>query len=209
MINPLSQIKLAGIPIVLGILLGAVAWGNEEASPPGKKVETAIFAGGCFWCMEEAFESQAGVISVESGYTGGTVKSPDYDTVSAGGTGHAEAIRILYDPEKINYRALLSHFWKNIDPTVTDRQFCDFGNQYRAAIFYRDNEQKKLAEESKTAVKKTQSFKEPIVTEIVMAAPFYQAEGYHQNFYKKNPFRYKAYKWNCGRAQRLRALWGE
>jgi peptide-methionine (S)-S-oxide reductase len=185
------------------------AWGGEGASSDKKKLETAIFAGGCFWCMEEAFESQAGVVSVQSGYTGGQVKNPDYDLVSAGGTGHAEAIQILYDPDRTSYKTLLSHFWRNIDPTVKNRQFCDFGDQYRAEIFYQNDEQKRLAEASKAEIEKARSFGDPIVTEIVGASTFYEAEEYHQGFYQKNPVRYKFYKWNCGRAQRLNALWGE
>ncbi len=186
----------------------AVAWGEKESSPAREKLETATFAGGCFWCMEEAFESQEGVISVQPGYTGGQIENPTYDAVSAGGTGHAESVKIIYNPEKTSYKTLLSHFWRNIDPTVRNRQFCDFGDQYRPAIFYHNDEQKRLAEKSKIEIEKTKSFRDPIITEIVKASPFYEAEEYHQDFYKKNPVRYKFYKWNCGRAQRLKALWG-
>ncbi len=185
------------------------AWGGEVASSGKAELETAIFAGGCFWCMEEAFESQAGVVSVLSGYTGGHVENPDYDSVSAGKTGHAEAIQVLYDPDRTDYRTLLSHFWRNIDPTVKDRQFCDFGEQYRAGIFYLDDTQKRLAEASKAEIEKAKSFRDPIVTEIMKASTFYEAEAYHQGFYQRNPVRYKFYKWNCGRARRLKALWGE
>jgi peptide-methionine (S)-S-oxide reductase len=171
--------------------------------------EKATFAGGCFWCMEEAFEKVQGVRSVTSGYTGGPKSSPSYEEVSAGGTGHAESVEILYDPTAVTYEKLLEVFWRNIDPTTPDRQFCDKGNQYRAAIFYHDERQKRLAEQSKRAVEQAKPFKETIVTEIVPASTFFVAEEYHQDFYKKNPFRYKFYKYNCGRAQRLEELWGK
>jgi peptide-methionine (S)-S-oxide reductase len=171
--------------------------------------EKAIFAGGCFWCMEEAFEKVQGVRAVISGYTGGQKSSPSYEEVSAGGTGHAESIEILYDPTAVTYEKLLEVFWRNIDPTTPDRQFCDKGNQYRAAIFYHDERQKRLAEQSKRAVEQSKPFKETIVTELVPASMFFAAEEYHQDFYKKNPIRYKFYKYNCGRAQRLAELWGK
>jgi peptide-methionine (S)-S-oxide reductase len=158
--------------------------------------------------MEEAFEGVEGVVSVTSGYMGGAKANPTYEEVSAGRTGHAESVEVLYDPTKASYSKLLEVFWRNIDPTTPDRQFCDFGNQYRSAIFYQGEEQKRLAEESKRALEKSKPFKEGIVTQIVSAGEFYPAEGYHQDFYKKNPIRYKFYKYNCGRAQRLAELWG-
>jgi peptide-methionine (S)-S-oxide reductase len=169
----------------------------------------AIFAGGCFWCMEEAYEMVNGVISVISGYTGGKLANPTYEQVSAGGTGHTESVEVIYDPNKVTYQHLLEVFWHNIDPTTLNAQFCDHGNQYRSAIFYHDDMQKQLIDESKQAIENSKSFPQPIVTEIVPASIFYPAEEYHQNFYKKNPVRYKFYKWNCGRSQRLEQLWGK
>lgn len=169
------------------------------------KYETAIFAGGCFWCMEPPFDKLDGVISTTSGYTGGEVKDPSYKEVSAGGTGHAEAIKIIYDPKKISYEKLLEVFWKNIDPTVKDKQFCDSGSQYRSGIFYLDETQKKLALESKKKLEK--KFK-IIYTEITEAKDFYDAEDYHQDFYIKSQFRYKYYRNACGRDARLKEIWG-
>ena len=171
-------------------------------------VEKATFAGGCFWCMEQPFDSLPGVLSVMPGYTGGTKLNPTYKEVSAGGTGHTEAVQISYDPSKIRYKQLLQVFWRNIDPTVADRQFCDIGNQYRAGIFYHTEEQKKLALLSREAISKTKSFKEPVVTEVVRAGTFYPAEEYHHQYYKKNPIRYRYYRSSCGRDNRLKELWG-
>jgi peptide-methionine (S)-S-oxide reductase len=168
----------------------------------------AVFAGGCFWCMEEVFENVDGVVSVLSGYMGGTLANPSYEQVSAGGTGHAESVEVLYDPAKVTYAKLLEAFWHNVDPVTPNAQFCDHGSQYRSAIFYLDDEQKRLAEESKAMIEQAKRFQEPIVTQIVKADQFYAAEDYHQDFYKKNPIRYKFYKYTCGRAQRLEALWG-
>jgi methionine-S-sulfoxide reductase len=181
--------------------------GSTEIQDNGPKAK-AIFAGGCFWCVEEAFEKVDGVVSATSGYIGGETPNPTYKQVSAGGTGYAEAVEIVYDPDQVTYQQLLNVFWKNIDPTTPDRQFCDKGDQYRSAIFFLDGPQKQLAEESKQRVEQTKSFAEPVVTEITMATKFYPAEDYHQDFYKRNPVRYKFYKWNCGRAQRLEELWG-
>jgi peptide-methionine (S)-S-oxide reductase len=172
-------------------------------------LEKATFAGGCFWCMEHPFDQLDGVKSVTSGYTGGQKKDPNYKEVSAGGTGHTEAVQIVYDPAKVTYEKLLSVFWHNIDPTVKDRQFCDSGNQYRSGIFYHNEEQRKLALQSKAQLEKTKTFKEPIVTEIVQATEFYPAEDYHQQYYKKNPIRYKYYRTSCGRDRRLKELWGK
>jgi len=169
----------------------------------------ATFAGGCFWCMEEAFEGVEGVISVVSGYTGGQVDNPTYEQVSAGGTGHTESIEVTFDPDKVTYQQLLEVFWRNVDPTTPNAQFCDHGNQYRTAIFYHDEAQKQLIEASKKKIEHSKTFPESIVTEIAPASVFYPAEEYHQDFYTKNPIRYKYYKWNCGRAKRLEQLWGK
>jgi peptide-methionine (S)-S-oxide reductase len=167
----------------------------------------ATFAGGCFWCMEPPFDKLDGVVSTTSGYTGGHKANPTYAEVSAGTTGHAEAVEIVYDPRKVTYARLLEVFWRNVDPTTPDRQFCDVGSQYRAAIFFHDESQRRLAEESKQAV--AQRLQQPVVTQVVPAATFYVAEEYHQDFYKKNPIRYKVYRTGCGRDRRLEQLWGK
>ena len=169
----------------------------------------AYFAGGCFWCMEEVFEKVEGVLSATSGYMGGTVSNPTYEEVSAGRTGHTESVEVVYDPAKVSYQKLLDAFWRNVDPITPNAQFCDHGNQYRSAIFFRTDEEKRASDSSKQAIEQSRRFKEPIVTQIVMAPQFYPAEEYHQDFYKKNPIRYKLYKYNCGRAQRLEELWGK
>lgn len=188
--------------IVFFVLVNGASSGAEQR-------ETATFAGGCFWCMEPPFEKLPGVVSVVSGYTGGAKVNPSYEEVSAGGTGHHEAVRIIFDPRKISYSQLLDVFWRNIDPTDNGGQFCDRGDQYRAAIFYHDAAQKRAAEESKRAIERIKTFKEPVVTEIRPAVPFYEAEGYHQDYYRKNPVRYKFYRYQCGRDQRLEQLWGK
>jgi peptide-methionine (S)-S-oxide reductase len=172
-------------------------------------IEKATFAGGCFWCMEHPFDALPGVLSVTAGYTGGQKKNPTYQEVSAGGTGHAESVQIVYDPTKTTYGKLLDVYWHNIDPTTKDRQFCDSGHQYRSAIFYHTEEQHKEALQSKAELEKTKPFKEPVVTEIVPAGEFYPAEEYHQHYYKKNPIRYWYYRNGCGRDQRLKDLWGK
>jgi peptide-methionine (S)-S-oxide reductase len=171
--------------------------------------EKATFAGGCFWCMEHPFDEIPGVISVTAGYTGGWKKNPTYEEVSAGGTGHAESVQIIYDPKKVTYEKLLSVYWHNIDPTAKDRQFCDSGHQYRSAIFYHNEEQHRLALQSKALLEKNKPFKGTIETEIVPAGEFYPAEEYHQHYYKKNPIRYKFYRFSCGRDQRLKELWSD
>lgn len=171
--------------------------------------EIATFAGGCFWCMEPPYEKMPGVISVVSGYTGGTKSNPTYEEVSAGGTGHYEVVRITYDPGKISYDRLLDIFWRNIDPTDGKGQFCDVGDQYRAAIFYHGQAQKKAAEASKRALERTKTFKEPVVTEIRPATRFFPAEEYHQDYHRENPLRYKFYRQRCGRDHRLEQLWGK
>ncbi|MBW8907167.1 MAG: peptide-methionine (S)-S-oxide reductase MsrA [Betaproteobacteria bacterium] len=179
------------------------------ASAQAQKTEKAIFAAGCFWCTEEAFEKVPGVTSAVSGYTGGTVKNPSYEQVSSGRTGHAEAVEVSFDPAKVTYEQLLDVFWVNHDPTVKDRQFCDSGSQYRPAIFYINDEQKRLAEASKAKWDKVKPFKQPILTEITKAGPFYPAEDYHQDYYKKNSLQYRFYVTGCGRYNRLDSLWGE
>lgn len=184
-----------GVPLVLA--------GNDTM-----KTEKATFAGGCFWCMEHPFDELPGVVSVTSGYTGGQKKDPTYEEVSAGGTGHAEAVQVVYDTSKITYAKLLDVFWHNVDPTVANRQFCDFGHQYRSAIFYHGEDQRREAEQSKATLEKNKSFHEAVVTEITQAGDFYPAEEYHQHYYNKNPIRYKYYRASCGRDQRLKELWG-
>ncbi|NGZ09903.1 MAG: peptide-methionine (S)-S-oxide reductase MsrA [Nitrospira sp. LK70] len=169
----------------------------------------AYFAGGCFWCMEEAFEKVDGVLAVVSGYMGGTATDPTYEQVSAGQTGHAEAIEVTYDPAKVTYQKLLDAFWHNIDPVTPNAQFCDHGNQYRSVVFYTTDEEKQLSEASKRAIEQSKRLTAPIATQLVQASTFYPAEDYHQDYYKKNPLRYKYYKYSCGRAQRLEALWGK
>ena len=182
----------------------ALAAGAAQA----QQQEKAIFAAGCFWCTEEAFEKVPGVISAVSGYTGGKVKNPSYDQVSTGRTGHTEAVLVTFDPAKVSYEKLLDVFWLNHDPTVNDRQFCDAGSQYRPGIFYTSPEQKRLADASKAKWDKQKPFRQPIVTEITAAADFYPAEEYHQDYYKKNPLQYKFYVTGCGRYTRLDNLWG-
>ncbi len=203
--KPNFLMSLGFAVLVIGGLIG-VPYGSfaDDPPPPAK----ATFAGGCFWCMEEAFEKVEGVVSAISGYTGGQVENPTYEQVSAGGTGHTESIEVTYDPSKVTYKQLLEVFWRNVDPTTPNAQFCDHGNQYRTAIFYHDENQKQLIDESRQRVENSKTFPESIVTEIAPASVFYSAEEYHQDFYTKNPIRYKFYKWNCGRAQRLEQLWG-
>lgn len=183
----------------------------QQQQPTGAEPErraVATFAGGCFWCMEPPFDRLPGVISTTSGYTGGKAVEPTYEQVSAGITGHAEAVQVRYDPATISYEKLLQVFWRNIDPLTPDRQFCDAGSQYRSAIFYHDAEQRRLAEQSKAKIDKSGRFDRPIVTPIVSASAFYPAEEYHQNYSAKNPVRYKLYRASCGRDQRLKQLWG-
>ena len=189
---------------IAACLLAAAVTGTAAQDKAAK----AIFAGGCFWCVEADFDKVPGVLSTTSGYIGGTVKNPTYQQVSGGTTGHAEAVEVVYDPAKVTYAKLLDTFWRNIDPLAKDKQFCDSGNEYRSAIFYLDDEQKKLAEETKKTVEAKFAPKQ-VYTQIVKATEFYKAEDYHQDFYKKNESRYKFYRWNCGRDQRLEQLWGK
>jgi peptide-methionine (S)-S-oxide reductase len=201
---------LLGI-LFAGLLSPAVALSGAsppDKSPSGKPLASAVFAGGCFWCMEPPFDKLDGVISTTSGYIGGNTANPTYEQVSAGGTGHTEAVKIVYDPAKVSYAKLLDVFWRNIDPVTPNAQFCDHGSQYRSGVFYSDAEQKRLAEQSKQTLELSKRFNRPIVTEITMATAFYPAEGYHQDYYLKNPLKYKFYRWNCGRDARLQELWG-
>jgi peptide-methionine (S)-S-oxide reductase len=193
------------IIIALAFLIALLSMSSTEAQP---KYVKATFAGGCFWCMEPPFDKLPGVISTTSGYAGGQKINPTYEEVSAGVTGHAEVVQVLYDPSKVSYAKLLEVFWHNIDPFAKNRQFCDTGSQYRTAIFYHDENEKKLAIESKAALKKSGKFKEPIVTEIVPLKAFYPAEEYHQDFYKKSSLRYTTYRTGCGRDRRLEEIWG-
>jgi peptide-methionine (S)-S-oxide reductase len=196
--------RLLGQALVLFMAFAATGSASDR-----EEIGYATFAGGCFWCIEADFEKIEGVVAVTSGYTGGTVKDPSYKEVSAGGTGHAEAVRVVFDPKIVSYRELLGTFWRNVDPTVTDRQFCDVGSQYRSAIFYHDEAQRAAAEESLAELERSKPFPEPIVTEITAATTFYPAEAYHQDYYKKNKLRYSYYRKGCGRDRRLAELWGE
>ncbi len=182
---------------------------NEASSATPNTLETATFAAGCFWCMEHPFDAIDGVISTTSGYTGGHQDNPTYQQVSAGSTGHTEAIQIVFDPAKVSYTQLLDVYWRNSDPTTANRQFCDVGSQYRPGIFYHDQKQHTAAEASKQAIVENKQFSQDIVTEISPATTFWPAEDYHQNYYLKNPIRYKFYRYNCGRDQRLEQLWGK
>ncbi len=191
--------------VTCAALAGWPSSGAQGAAPTAK----AYFAGGCFWSMELAFEQVDGVLEVVSGYMGGTVANPTYDQVSAGKTGHVESVEVTYDPSKASYQKLLDVFWRNIDPVTPNAQFCDYGNQYRTAIFYTTDEEKQLSEESKSKIEQSKRLPAPIVTRLAKASSFYPAEDYPQDFYKNNPIRYNYYKLGCGRAKRLEALWGK
>ena len=196
------------IAVAAGVWLTPLA-AHAAAPAESAQTATATFAGGCFWCMQPPFEQLPGVVSTTVGYTGGHTKNPTYEDVSAGGTGHAESVQIVYDPKVISYDQLLDVFWHNVDPLTADAQFCDHGSQYRTAIFFHDDAQRRAAEASKQRLQASGRFDRPIVTEIVAASEFYPAEEYHQKYHEKNPVRYKYYRWNCGRDQRLQALWGD
>lgn len=196
----------SGVLLVLALAITPVFAVEMKPAAAGEGVAKATFAGGCFWCMQPPFDGVGGVVSTTVGYTGGRKANPTYQEVSAGGTGHAESVEILFNPVKISYARLLEIFWHNVDPLARDRQFCDVGNQYRTAIFYHSDSQRQLAEESKKRLEKEKGWR--IATEIVPAGPFYPAEEYHQEYARKNPLRYKFYRANCGRDQRLRELWG-
>ena len=217
--NPVSMFAIVR-RLVLAAGLVAVGWTVLAQSPAGQAAASttaalpagmarATFAGGCFWCVESDFDKVPGVISTTSGYTGGNVANPSYEQVSSKHTGHAEAVEVVYDPKKVSYEQLLAHYWHTIDPTTKDRQFCDVGSPYRTAIFAHDDAQMRAAQASRAALEKSKPFKDAIVTEIVAAGPFYPAEEYHQDYYLKNPLRYKFYRTSCGRDARLKALWGD
>jgi len=199
-------VLLAGVPLVPSSGRGPA----ERAHPPtvGIGYAVATFAGGCFWSMEHPFDQLPGVVSITVGYTGGDTKDPTYEEVSAGGTGHAEAVQVTYDARRLGYERLLDVFWHNIDPLTLDGQVCDFGSQYRTAIFFHDSTQRRLAEESRRRLETSGRFQRPIVTQVVAAGEFYRAEEYHQHYYRKNPTRYAWYRQGCGRDRRLKALWG-
>ena len=201
---------LAALAVLSAVLGGAVSGAalGQSGTPSPQPKAVATFAGGCFWCVEADFDKVAGVISTTSGYTGGKVANPTYNQVVSGTTGHTEAVEIVYDPSKVTFQKLLDVFWRNHDPLAKNRQFCDSGEQYRAGIFYHDDEQKRLAEETRKAVQ-TKFAPRVVHTEVTKATAFYKAEDYHQEYYEKNPVRYRLYRFNCGRDQRLEELWGK
>jgi methionine-S-sulfoxide reductase len=203
------SIALIAILALGGMHMALAGEGGKGTTASPKKMEIATFAGGCFWCMEPPFEKLKGVDAVISGYTGGRTENPTYEEVSSGRTGHAEAIEVHYDPSQNTYAELLDVFWRNIDPTTKDRQFVDIGSQYRTAIFYHNDEQKRLAEDSRKKLDASGRFGKPIVTEIVPAGKFYAAEEYHQDYYKKSSTRYKFYRFSSGRDQYLEKIWGK
>ena len=204
----MARVRLV-LTVVAGLLLaGFLPAAGAGQATPGRHLDKATFAGGCFWCMESPFDKLDGVVAVTVGYTGGQKRNPTYEEVSAGVTGHAESVEITFDPARIGYERLLEVYWHNIDPTTPNRQFCDVGHQYRSAIFYHGEEQRRLAEASKRALEKNKAFRGTVVTEIVRATEFWPAEEYHQHYYQKNPIRYRFYRQGCGRDARLRELWG-
>ena len=198
------------VALTVGVVatVGAAQAQTMATGPAPAGLVKATFAGGCFWCVESDFDKVPGVVSTTSGYTGGKLANPSYEQVSAKGTGHAEAVEVVFDPKRVSYEQLVEYFWRTIDPTTKDRQFCDGGTPYRSAIFVQDAQQLALAKASLERLEKTKPFKEPIVTEIALAGPFYAAEDYHQDYYKKNPLRYKYYRNGCGREARIEQLWG-
>jgi peptide-methionine (S)-S-oxide reductase len=208
--SAMKHIVLAGVAaLVMALGYAAVSplkAQTEAAKPPPAGLEVATFAAGCFWCTESDFDKVAGVVSTTSGYTGGRKANPSYHEVGSGGTGHAEAVRVVYDPSKVSYQKLLDTYWVNVDPFDARGQFCDKGSQYRPVIFVHNAEQRKLAEASKEAAEK--KLKQEVAVKIAPASTFYVAEDYHQDYHTKNPVRYKFYRYNCGRDQRLEAVWG-
>lgn len=194
--------------VALGVLGGGAAFAQgDPATPPAPATESAVFAGGCFWCVEEAFDKLSGIVATTSGYTGGTVENPTYQQVSSEETGHFEAVKVEYDPNRVTYEQLLDTFWKNVDPFDPNGQFCDKGSSYLSAIFVEGEEEANMAEASKQQV--GERFNMPVATQVLPEKTFYPAEEYHQDYYKKNPVRYNYYKWGCGRAQRLEEIWGK
>jgi len=193
------------IPIILVLAVPLTIFAETTPAP---RLETAILAGGCFWCIEADYEKLDGVVAVISGYTGGHVENPTYKQVSAGRTGHIESVKVTYDADKISYAEILNFFWHHIDPTRDDGQFCDRGSQYRPAIFYETANQKEQAIASREKIEQTKPFAEPLKVELIQASTFYPAEEYHQDYYQKNPLRYHFYRYNCGRDARVEQLWG-
>ena len=205
-----AMLSLAAAAVVAqGVAKPAAPATATATAATAANTAKATFAGGCFWCVESDFDKVPGVLSTTSGYIGGTVVNPTYNQVSANTTGHAEAVEIAYDPTKVSYEQLLNVFWRSIDPTTVDRQFCDAGSPYRTAIFAHGPQQLAAAQSSKAALEKNKPFREPIVTQIQPATAFYLAEDYHQDYYKKNPVRYNYYRTSCGRDARLKELWGK
>lgn len=195
--------------VILSIGLMVAVVNSVAIEAKAKAMQRATFAAGCFWCLEQPFDALPGVISTTSGYTGGYKMQPTYQEVSAGTTGHTEAVEVVYDSALISYERLLEVYWRNSDPTTANRQFCDVGTQYRPAIFYHSDAQREMALRSKQQIEKIKTFQDELVTEITKASTFWPAEEYHQNYYLKNPIRYKFYRYNCGRDQRLQQLWEE
>lgn len=193
------------VPALLALFLYTPTFADSAMDP---KIETAILAGGCFWCIESDYEKLDGVLGVISGYIGGHVNNPTYREVSAGKSGHIESVKVSYDANKLNYTEILDYFWRHVDPTRNDGQFCDRGPQYRPAIFYQDESQHKLAMASEKQIEQSKPFKESLKVELIQASEFYPAEEYHQDYYMKNPIRYKFYRFNCGRDARVKELWG-
>ncbi len=204
-----SRAAIVGfLGLMLAAMIGSGALAADKMAASGEQ-RIATFAGGCFWCVESDFDNVPGVLRTISGYTGGHLKDPTYKDVSAGGTGHREAVRIFFDPKKVTYTALLNIFWRSVDPTDAGGQFCDRGESYETAIFANSAEQRRLAEASKRKLQHSGALNRPIVTPIETAGRFYPAEDYHQDYYKKSPLRYKLYRFGCGRDKRIRDLWGE
>lgn len=202
-----TRFRLLPLAAALAAGMAASTAHAAETTPAADGASTAIFAGGCFWCMEPPYDDQAGVTATTSGYIGGELKNPSYEEISGGGTGHAEAVQVTYNSDEIGYAKLLEIFWRNIDPFAEDRQFCDSGSQYRSAIFYANARQRELAEASKAEMQ--ERFDQDIATQIVPASAFWDAEDYHQDYYEKNPLRYKFYRYSCGRDDRLEDVWGD
>lgn len=206
-----GALRFAGLTALAAAGVFLLTPSSAAGSGPGPKPETrvATFAGGCFWSMQKAFDGVPGVVTVTAGYAGGTKANPSYEEVESGETGHAESVEVKYDPARISYERLLDVYWHHIDPLTVNSAFCDYGPQYRSIIFYHDAEQRRLAEASKRALDDSHRFRTPVVTAIQAATPFYPAEEYHQQFYRKNPGRYEAYRIGCRRDARLQQLWGD
>ena len=200
---------LLSIPfIVLALIMSSLQAEETTSNSAASNTESIVLAGGCFWCIESDYEKLDGIINVVSGYSGGKSKNPTYKQVSAGNSGHIEVVEVTYNPQVIKHAQILDYFWRHIDPTRDDGQFCDRGPQYRPAIFYKNNTEKQAILKSAAHIEKTKSFKEPLKVEFIQARPFYPAEDYHQDYYKKNPVRYKYYRYSCGRDARIEELWG-